>query len=104
MTVAVTGADGAVECTVTDSGPGLPANQLETVVERFTRSAANAPGTGAAQVSFALPGARGRGRSYADSRAPRRIERPEWAASPSRGSIEMSTTKCEAGSTPSGTT
>ena len=39
VTVAVTSEDAFVRFTVTDSGPGFPADQLATVFERFTRAA-----------------------------------------------------------------
>ena len=83
VTVAVTTGDGTVECEVTDSGAGFPADQLETVFDRFTKSgdsrgsglglciardlvtahhgtitAANDPARGGAMVSFTLPGGR----------------------------------------------
>jgi signal transduction histidine kinase len=38
VTVGVTIGDGTIECAVTDSGPGFPIDQLETVFDRFTKS------------------------------------------------------------------
>ena len=38
VTVAVTTGEGIVECKVSDSGPGFPADQLQTVFDRFTKS------------------------------------------------------------------
>ena len=80
VTVAVTTGDGLVGCEVTDSGPGFPTAQLQTVFDRFTKSgdsggsglglsiardlvtahhgtitATNDPATGGARVSFTLP-------------------------------------------------
>ena len=80
-TVAVTTSDGTVDCAVTDSGPGFPADHLDTVLDRFTKSgdsrgsglglsiardlveahhgtitASNHPATAGARVSFTLPG------------------------------------------------
>lgn len=81
VTVAVTISGDAVGCQVTDSGPGFPHDQLETVFDRFTKSgdsrgsglglsiardlitahdgtitATNHPDTGGATVSFTLQG------------------------------------------------
>jgi len=80
VTVAATTREGIVECEVTDSGPGFPTDQLQTVFDRFTKSgdsrgsglglsiardlvtahhgtitATNHPAKGGARVSFSLP-------------------------------------------------
>ena len=80
VTVAATTGEGIVECEVSDSGPGFPTDQLQTVFDRFTKSgdsrgsglglsiardlvtahhgtitATNHPSKGGAKVSFTLP-------------------------------------------------
>jgi two-component system sensor histidine kinase BaeS len=81
VTVEATSAGGAVECRVTDSGPGFPTDRLAFVFDRFSKSgdsggsglglsiardlveahdgtitASNDPVTGGARVAFTLPG------------------------------------------------
>jgi signal transduction histidine kinase len=80
VSVAVTIGDGTVDCEVADSGAGFPADQLDMVFDRFTKSgdssgsglglsiardlveahhgtirAANDPDAGGARVSFTVP-------------------------------------------------
>ena len=106
VTVAVTTSDGTVDCAVTDSGPGFPADHLDTVLDRFTKSgdsrgsglglsiardlveahhgtitASNHPATAGARVSFTLPVA-------IPARESRRcVTHPRWAVSSCRSSV-----------------